>query len=190
MRNSALRIVRRGLATAAAHPPHAGSSTSHVTAATSAIPLSNVEAQWATLSPSEQTAVHQQLEELQRKDWKTLSLAEKKAGMPCFLWIAADGGLMCFVIAYYVAFGPHGPRAPVNPPGTTVKILTGVSALIGAAGLLYAGFRAIGTFSVLPVYNNVKFFLSQKNQSRHSPTATQDDHQGVGRGQQRARQGA
>lgn len=124
MRHSALRIVRRGLATAAAHPPHAGSSTSHVTAATSAIPLSNVEAQWATLSPSEQTAVHQQLEELQRKDWKTLSLAEKKA-------------------AYYVAFGPHGPRAPVNPPGTTVKILTGVSALIGAAGLLYAGFRAI-----------------------------------------------
>jgi len=81
MRHSALRIVRRGLATAAAHPPHAGSSTSHVTAATSAIPLSNVEAQWATLNPSEQTAVHQQLEELQRKDWKTLSLAEKKAGM-------------------------------------------------------------------------------------------------------------
>ena len=88
MRHSALRIVRRGLATAAAHPPHAGSSTSHVTAATSAIPLSNVEAQWATLSPSEQTAVHQQLEELQRKDWKTLSLAEKKAGASssCFLW--------------------------------------------------------------------------------------------------------
>src|SRR5258708_39855097 len=88
MRHSVLRIVRRGLATAAAHPPHAGSSTSHVTAATSAIPLSNVEAQWATLSPSEQTAVHQQLEELQRKDWKTLSLAGKKAGASsaCFLW--------------------------------------------------------------------------------------------------------
>jgi cytochrome c oxidase subunit 4 len=49
-------------------------------AASSAIPLSNVEAQWATLSPAEQTAVHQQLEELQRKDWKSLSLAEKKAG--------------------------------------------------------------------------------------------------------------
>lgn len=80
MHASALRLVRRGLATAAAHPPHASPSSSHVTAATSAIPLSNVEAQWATLSPVEQTAVHQQLEELQRKDWKTLSLAEKKAG--------------------------------------------------------------------------------------------------------------
>jgi hypothetical protein len=66
--------------------------------------------------------------------------------------------MMSFVLAYYVAFGPHGPRAPVNPPGTTVKVLTGVSALIGAAGLLYVGFRAIGTSAFLPVYNNVNFF--------------------------------
>jgi hypothetical protein len=68
--------------------------------------------------------------------------------------------LICFVLAYYVAFGPHGPRAPVNPPGTTVKILTGVSALIGAAGLLYAGFRSIGTLSFLLVYNIVEISLS------------------------------
>ena len=80
MHASALRLVRRGLATAAAHPPHASPSSSHVTAASSAIPLSNVEAQWAALSPAEQTAVHQQLEELQQKDWKSLSLSEKKAG--------------------------------------------------------------------------------------------------------------
>jgi hypothetical protein len=79
-------------------------------------------------------------------------------------------GLICFVLAYYVAFGPHGPRSPVNPPGTTVKILTGVSALIGAAGLVYVGFRAIGTLSFLLFYNNVKFFFSQKK--RHSSTAT------------------
>ena len=80
---AALRIVRRGLATAAAHPPHVASSSaasSTTVSAASAIPLSNVEAQWATLNSSEQAAVHQQLEELQQKDWKTLSLAEKKAG--------------------------------------------------------------------------------------------------------------
>ncbi|KAH9987467.1 cytochrome c oxidase subunit IV family, partial [Russula compacta] len=87
-------------------------------------PVVECRAQWATLNLAEQTAVHQQLEELQRKDWNTLSLAEKKA-------------------AYYVAFGPHGPRAPVNPPGTTVKIITGVTVLIGSAGLLFAGIRAI-----------------------------------------------
>lgn len=85
--NAALRTVRRGLATVAAHPPHAAaaSTTTRTTtvSAASAIPLSNVEAQWATLNSSEQATVHQQLEELQQKDWKTLSLAEKKAGACC-----------------------------------------------------------------------------------------------------------
>ena len=57
--------------------------------------------------------------------------------------VIVDGAVVV-VLAYYVAFGPHGPRAPVNPPGTTVKILTGVFALIASAGLLYAGFRSIG----------------------------------------------
>lgn len=84
MHATALRcIARRGLATAAAHPPPhaaAASSTSTTVSSASAIPLSNVEAQWAMLSSSEQAAVHQQLEALQQKDWKTLSLAEKKAG--------------------------------------------------------------------------------------------------------------
>ena len=102
------------------------------------------------------------------------------------------GVFFSFSIAYYVAFGPHGPRAPVNPPGTTVKILTGVSALIGAAGLLYAGFRSIGTFCffVFVFFSQFKIkktLLSRR--LRHSPGATQDDHQGVGRGQQRACQG-
>lgn len=45
------------------------------------IPLSNVEAQWEKLTADEQLTVHQQLEELQKRDWKTLSLDEKKAGM-------------------------------------------------------------------------------------------------------------
>jgi hypothetical protein len=39
----------------------------------SIIPLSNVEAQWATLSTEE-------LAELQKRDWKSLSRDEKKAG--------------------------------------------------------------------------------------------------------------
>jgi cytochrome c oxidase subunit 4 len=113
-----------------------------------------VEAQWAALSATEQGAVHLQLEELQRKDWKTLSLAEKKAGtfLSCPINDNYRGWLETYsvlVLAYYVAFGPHGPRAPVNPPGTTVKILTGVSALIASAGLLYGGFRAIGMLSFL-----------------------------------------
>ncbi len=45
-----------------------------------ALPLSNVEAQWEKLSKEEQVGLHRQLEELQKKDWKTLSIDEKRAG--------------------------------------------------------------------------------------------------------------
>jgi cytochrome c oxidase subunit 4 len=149
MHATALRIVRRGLATAAAHPPHAGAASSTTTvSAASAIPLSNVEAQWATLSTSEQAAVHQQLEALQQKDWKVLSLAEKKAGACLFTYHMRKGRSLVLPVvgsvAYYVAFGPHGPRAPVNPQGTTVKVVAGVGVLIASAGLIYGGIRSVG----------------------------------------------
>ncbi|KAI0310262.1 cytochrome c oxidase subunit IV family [Amylostereum chailletii] len=119
----ALRASRRAFATAAAHAPSA-STTAAASASASAIPLSNVEAQWELLSSEEQLAVHRQLEEIQKKDWKQLSLAEKKA-------------------SYYVAFGPHGPRTPVNPPGTTVKVALGVAGLLAATGVLWGVSRAL-----------------------------------------------
>jgi cytochrome c oxidase subunit 4 len=71
--------VRTIAATANSSAEPAGSSTS-TPAAASVIPLSNVEAQWEHLSPEEQLTVHQQLEEIQKRDWKTLSIDEKKAG--------------------------------------------------------------------------------------------------------------
>lgn len=40
----------------------------------------NIEARWGSMSKVEQYAVYRQLEEVQRKDWKELSLDEKKAG--------------------------------------------------------------------------------------------------------------
>ncbi|KAJ3500395.1 hypothetical protein NMY22_g19274 [Coprinellus aureogranulatus] len=82
----------------------------------------NVEAQWTKLSEEEQAAVHEQLEAVQQKDWKELSLEEKKA-------------------AYYVAFGPHGPRAPSSQPGDGYKIVGSVAVLVAAAGLLAFGVR-------------------------------------------------
>ncbi|KAI0748401.1 cytochrome c oxidase subunit IV [Daedaleopsis nitida] len=115
-----LRPASRTFAAAAssAHAPAAsGSSSSPV------VPLSNVEAMWERLSPEEQLTIHQQLEEIQKKDWKTLSVDEKKA-------------------AYYVAFGPHGPRAPVDPPGTLPKTIMSVTALIGVSSILYYAIRA------------------------------------------------
>ncbi|VDB82753.1 unnamed protein product [Peniophora sp. CBMAI 1063] len=118
----AVRVARRGLATAAAHPTTASAAAS--SAPRAAIPLANLEAQWERMSNEEQVAVHEQLEELQKKNWKELSLAEKKA-------------------AYYVSFGPHGPRAPINPPGTTLKVALGVTGLLAATGVVWFTTRSL-----------------------------------------------
>lgn len=71
-------LVRaRGIAATA----NASSSSATSTASSSSVvPLSNVEAQWENLSSEDQLAVHQQLAEIQKKDWKSLSIDEKKAG--------------------------------------------------------------------------------------------------------------
>jgi len=79
-------LIVRSLATTAnpthAHVATASSAPSATTTKSqqSIIPLSNVEAQWEKLSQEEQITVHSQLEALQKKDWKTLSIDEKKAG--------------------------------------------------------------------------------------------------------------
>jgi len=83
---TATRPARRSLATAtASHAEVASSSSSSAAPSVTAsrvtpVPLSNVEALWAKLNGDEKLAVHEQLEALQLKDWKTLSMDEKKAG--------------------------------------------------------------------------------------------------------------
>ena len=83
-RNGALLLQqqhqRRCLATATVGHAQAETTTTTSAARIVPIPLSNVEAQWAKLSSEEKVAVHEQLEVLQKKDWKELSLDEKKAG--------------------------------------------------------------------------------------------------------------
>jgi len=112
-------VVR--LATTAVHPTI--TRTSSPSSVEAAIPLSNVEAQWERLTPDEQLVIHRQLEELQKKDWKALSLDEKRA-------------------AYYIAFGPHGPRTPIKPAGANVKIMLGIVGSIGLAGVIYGLIRS------------------------------------------------
>ena len=87
----ATRPARRCLATATANHADVASSSSSSSSSAAAppsvtssrvapIPLSNVEALWTKLSGDEKVAVHEKLEALQLKDWKTLSVDEKKAG--------------------------------------------------------------------------------------------------------------
>jgi cytochrome c oxidase subunit 4 len=74
-----VRLARRTLATAAAAPPHAHVPPPSASRAVP-IPLANLEAQWERMAQADQVVVYEQLEELQKKSWKDLSLAEKKAG--------------------------------------------------------------------------------------------------------------
>ena len=64
-------------------------------------------------------------------------------------WRLTDGRFR--LAAYYVAFGPHGPRAPVNPPGTVPKVAIGVAALVAAAGVIFYSVRASGASRLLCV---------------------------------------
>lgn len=47
--------------------------------------------------------------------------------------------------AYFVAFGPHGPRTPANEPGHSLKVFVGVTALVAVAYGVFAFARSQGT---------------------------------------------
>ncbi|KAG6850598.1 hypothetical protein H0H93_011266 [Arthromyces matolae] len=117
------RVLSRCLATTAASPSATASHTPLTASKITPVPLANVEAQWTKLSTEEKLSVQEQLEEIQKKDWKLLSIDEKKA-------------------AYYVAFGPHGPRTPVSKPGDAAKIFFWTMTLVAVAGGLFATARA------------------------------------------------
>ncbi|KAI9320115.1 cytochrome c oxidase subunit IV [Dichotomocladium elegans] len=90
------------------------------------VSVQNLEARWKTLSSAEQNTIAKQLEEVQKGDWKVLSTEEKKA-------------------AYYIAFGPHGPREPFTKPGHTGKVVGGVTAVLAASAALFYVIRVNGS---------------------------------------------
>ncbi|KAI8328774.1 cytochrome c oxidase subunit IV, partial [Chlamydoabsidia padenii] len=91
----------------------------------STVTVQNLEGRWKTLSTAEQNTIAKQLEEAQKADWKVLSTDEKKA-------------------AYYIAFGPHGPREPITGPGHTQKVIGGTLAVLAVSGVLFAAIRSQG----------------------------------------------
>ncbi|GAA6064420.1 hypothetical protein JCM10212_001195 [Sporobolomyces blumeae] len=107
LRTSVARVAR-------AVPQHAFAR--HASTSVAPVALNNIEASWKSLTPAEQEQTFKHLEELQKKDWKELSLDEKKA-------------------AYYVAFGPHGPREPIKAEAG--KTIAGVAAAVAVGGVLF-----------------------------------------------------
>jgi len=142
----ATRPARRCLATATANHAEVASSSSPAPSVTASrvapVPLTNVEALWTKLNGDEKLAVHEQLEALQLKDWKILSVDEKKA-------------------AYYVAFGPHGPRAPTSAPGEGFKVFLATVGLVGLGGVL---FFAVQAFAAPPPKTLTKEWQEASNE--------------------------
>ncbi|GHJ86173.1 hypothetical protein NliqN6_2575 [Naganishia liquefaciens] len=115
---------RRFASTTAAPAPSAQPiKVLHSTNNASGAILGNIEATWTKLPKEEQYEVYRTLEEVQKKDWKQLSVDEKKA-------------------SYYVAYGAHGPRAPINTPGNSMRVLVGTALAIGTAFTIFSAFRA------------------------------------------------
>ncbi|KAF2280342.1 mitochondrial cytochrome c oxidase-like protein subunit V [Westerdykella ornata] len=83
--------------------------------------LANIEKRWEDMPPQEQADLWMSLRDRMKADWKELTLQEKKA-------------------AYYIAFGPHGPRRPA-PPDEGRKVFFITAGVIGASLALFAVIR-------------------------------------------------
>ncbi|KAF2200254.1 cytochrome c oxidase polypeptide V mitochondrial precursor [Delitschia confertaspora ATCC 74209] len=83
--------------------------------------LANIEKRWEDMPPQEQADLWMTLRDRMKVDWREMTMQEKKA-------------------AYYVAFGPHGPRRP-PPADEGRKVLFWSISLIGAGVALFAATR-------------------------------------------------
>ena len=75
-----------------------------------------------------QYSVYKQLEEVQRKNWKELTRDEMRG-------------------AYYVAYGEHGPRKNLSPPGTGMKVFLGTVLGVSLGLAIFFSIRSIGTYT-------------------------------------------
>ncbi|PGH23165.1 hypothetical protein AJ80_02801 [Polytolypa hystricis UAMH7299] len=81
--------------------------------------LAGVEKRWEAMPPQEQAELWMQLRDRMKVDWHEMTLQEKKA-------------------AYWVAFGPHGPRAE-TPKGEGLKLtIQVIKYMLISFGVFYA----------------------------------------------------
>ncbi|KAL1854865.1 Cytochrome c oxidase subunit 5B, mitochondrial [Diaporthe australafricana] len=83
--------------------------------------LANIEKRWEGMPLQEQAELWMALRDRMKENWADLTLQEKKA-------------------AYWIAFGPHGPRAQA-PADENKKVLFYVFAGLGASLAIFATMR-------------------------------------------------
>ncbi|KAF8468334.1 cytochrome c oxidase subunit IV family [Kalaharituber pfeilii] len=83
--------------------------------------LVDIEKRWETMPPQEQAELWMSLRDRMKNNWSELTLAEKKA-------------------SYWIAFGPHGPRA-LPPPGEGKKVFLYTMYGIVASAITFIAIR-------------------------------------------------
>ncbi|GAO46298.1 cytochrome c oxidase subunit V [Saitoella complicata NRRL Y-17804] len=104
--------------------------------------LIDLDKRWESMAREEQKDLMDQLAERQKGPWTELTLAEKKA-------------------AYYIAFGPYGPRAPLHPPKFHLKVFMGVLGGLAASITLFLGIRS---FAAGPPHTMTKEWQEATNE--------------------------
>ncbi|KAL8834654.1 MAG: hypothetical protein Q9170_003656 [Blastenia crenularia] len=84
--------------------------------------LAGIEKRWEGMPPQEQADLWMALRDRMKTDWHEMTLQEKKA-------------------AYWIAFGPHGPRA-VPPPGEGKQIFWYTMLGVGISAVLFVIIRS------------------------------------------------
>lgn len=101
------------------------------------------------MPPQEQAELWMALRDRMVVDWNELTLHEKKA-------------------AYWIAFGPHGPRA-VDPPGEGLRVFSYTLAVLATAGVIFGLIRYFAnppprTMNKEWQEASNEFLLAQKNE--------------------------
>ncbi|KAI9230574.1 MAG: cytochrome c oxidase subunit V [Piptocephalis tieghemiana] len=120
--SSTLIALRKATTTVAARSLRCASTTA---APSVAIPsFTDLQAAWPTLEASKRSVISKTLDERMEGDWREMSLDEKKS-------------------AFYVSYGPHGPRTP-RKDAPASKVLAGVAAVTLTTGVLFYTIRQYG----------------------------------------------
>ncbi|KAH8906724.1 cytochrome c oxidase subunit IV [Coniochaeta sp. PMI_546] len=110
------------LRTAVARPATSVLCRAASTHAISKPTLANIEKRWEGMPLQEQAELWMALRDRMKENWAELTLHEKKA-------------------AYWIAFGPHGPRAePPANEGRKVALYTAVA--VGVSFIIFATMRS------------------------------------------------
>jgi cytochrome c oxidase subunit 4 len=117
LRTSATNLLRNGMVRSNVPLTRAASTTHAISKPT----LANIEKRWEGMPLQEQADLWMALRDRMKGSWKELTVQEQKA-------------------AYWIAFGPHGPRAE-DPAGTGSKIFWGVVSGVAASVAIFGAIR-------------------------------------------------